>query len=867
MIDETIFQYRIIEKLGSGGMGEVYLAEDTRLNRKVALKFLPDHFMADDILKARFKREAQAAAKLNHTNIVTIYEVNEHKGRPFIAMEYVEGETLQKVIKEGKLTVSEAVNLTMQICEGLNEAHTAGVVHRDIKPGNIIIDRKNKARLLDFGLATVTGEKTLTQTGSTLGTIEYMSPEQVKGEKTDRRSDIFSLGVMFYQMITGQLPFKGDFVAGVIYSIINENPEPLSRYKSGVMGELQQIIDKALSKDPSLRYQHADEMLADLKRLQTEAAPLKKSRFGLWIVAAIIIVIGGYFGYTQLIKEKPKSVIPKRLVVLPFKNLGESSKDYFASGITEEITSRLSNIKGLAVVSSATAFRYRDSEKTTRQIGEELDTEFIVNGSVQWQEKPEGEKRFKITTHLIKTDDDVSIWSKTYDTVMTEIFSVQSEIAENVSTQMGIKLNVIERKEVWEQYTNSQEAYDFYLQGQSFTGRNAGYASMTDHRLAAEMYNKAIALDSGFVRAYSRLSWSYNLQWQNGDQSDSIKQKAYMTVQKIQELAPDTKEAGRVLANYYHFILDDPKKALDQLDKTYGDDRENLDYLYTSHIYLRRLGKWDEALKRKRISVEREPKRINGIYTLGIDCLYMRLYEEAERHFDKVIEMQPDFFSPYAWKVHLYLNWMGDIGKARETMRQSYGKVNSTRWRSYQQWLDIMEGKFDLALSRVSIPPYDSLNYYYGRGQIYRYTKQAVLMRAHLDSALALLEKSLIENPDDADAHSLKGIACAGLGRKDEAIREGKKAIELAPLEKRPIGNTDYLEYLLQIYIILDEQKKALEMLEHCLSLQTGFGLVLVFIDPDYAPMLDYPGFDKIVEKYGNEYARDLWDKHRSKSI
>ncbi|UCC79089.1 MAG: protein kinase [Candidatus Zixiibacteriota bacterium] len=867
MINETVFQYRIIEKLGSGGMGEVYLAEDTRLNRRVALKFLPDQYINDDDLKTRFMREARAAAKLNHTNIVTIYEVNEHKGRPFIAMEYVEGESLQKVIKAGKLTISEAVNLTMQICEGLNEAHTAGVVHRDIKPGNIIIDKKRSPRLLDFGLATVTGEKTLTQTGSTLGTIEYMSPEQVKGEKTDRRSDIFSLGVMFYQMITGQLPFKGDFVAGVIYSIINENPEPLSRYKSGIMGSLQQIIDKVLSKDPSLRYQHADEMLADLRRLQTETASAGKSRFGLWVAAAIIVVVGGYFGYSQLIKEEPKPSGPKRLVVLPFKNMGESNKDYFVSGMTEEITSRLSNIKGLAVVSSATANRYRDSEKSTRQIGEELDTEFIVNGSVQWQEEPEGEKRFKITTHLIKTDDDVSIWSKTYDTVMTEIFSVQSDIAENVSTQMGIKLDVIERKEVWERYTNSQEAYDFYLQGQRFSGRYGGFGSIIDYRLAAEMYNKAIALDSGFVRAYYSLSWSYNMQWGRGDHSDSVKQKALWAAKKTQELAPGTKMAGRAMANYYFKCLNDPKRALEKLDETYADDPENRLYLGASHNYLRAMGKWEEALKRKRIYVEKNPKRISGYFDLGQDCLYLRLYEEAEKHFDKVIEMQPDFFTAYYRKVELYLNWMGDIGKAREAMRQSYGKVDSTRWRSTQRWLDVMEGKFDLALSRVSIPPYDSLYYYLLKGAIYRCMRRPDMMRVYFDSAFVHVEKFLLENPDDADAHSYMGIVCAGLGRKNEAIREGKKAIELAPIEKDAFDKYDYLDYLLLIYIQLNEQEEALKILDDILSLHTNKDLPLVLIDPEYAPMLDYPGFDKIVEKYGNEYARDLWDKHQSKSI
>jgi non-specific serine/threonine protein kinase len=866
MIGETVSHYKIIEKLGSGGMGEVYLAEDTKLNRRVALKFLPSQLVSDEEFKARFTREAQAAAKLNHPNIITIYEVSEHDGRPYFAMEHIEGESLREIIKSGELSTDRAIDIIMQICEGLQAAHKAGIVHRDVKPSNILIDKDDRCRILDFGLAAIQTEEKLTKSGSSVGTVNYMSPEQVQGEKVDHRSDIFSLGVVLYEMITGQLPFKGEYDAAVVYSIINDAPEPLARYKSAVTGALQQIIDKALSKDPSLRYQHADGMLADLKRLQIETAPVKKGRFGLWIAAAIIVMVGGYFGYTQLIKEEPKPAAARRLVVLPFKNMGESSRDYFAAGITEEITSRLSNIEGLAVVSNATANRYRDSEKTTRQIGEELSTEFIVNGSVQWQEESEGEKRFKITTHLIETDDDVAIWSKTYDTVMTEIFSVQSDIAENVSTQMGIKLDVIERKEVWERYTNSQDAYDFFLKGQSFSGRYGGFGTITDYRLAAEMYNKAIALDSGFVRAYSILSRSYCMQWELGDHSDSVKQNALWVAQKIQELAPDTKEAGRAMADYYYFCLSDPKRALDKLTKTYEDDFENISYLHASHNYLRRMGNWDEAIKIKRIIVERQPKRISSVFDLGQDCLYMRRYEEAEKHFDKVIEMQPDFINAYQLKVNLHINWMGDIEKARATMRESYGKVDSTRLRYYAQWLDIMEGKFDLALSRVSIPPYDSLDYYFDRGQIYKCMKQPDLMRAYFDSAYAHVEKFLLENPDDAAAHSYMGVIYAGLGRKNEAIREGKKAVELAPIEKDAFRNYAHLDYMLQIYIILDEQEDALKMLEHCLTLQTRFGLAHVFIDPDYAPMLDYPGFDKIVEKYANEYARDLWEKHRQGS-
>jgi serine/threonine protein kinase len=280
-----VSHYRIIEKIGAGGMGEVYLAEDTELNRKVALKFLPPHLCQDADCRTRFKREAQAAAKLNHPNIVTIYEVSEFNGRPFFAMEHVEGQSLRDLIKAKELPIERVIELAIQICEGLHKAHQSGIVHRDVKPANILIDADGRAKILDFGLASVTGSDHLTKTGSTLGTIGYMSPEQAKGEEVDQRSDIFSLGVVLYEMITSKSPFKTDNDAATLRNITDQEPEPLARYKAGVSSELQIIISKALQKDGALRYQHADELSADLKSVrstgETSAATRALSRSNL----------------------------------------------------------------------------------------------------------------------------------------------------------------------------------------------------------------------------------------------------------------------------------------------------------------------------------------------------------------------------------------------------------------------------------------------------------------------------------------------------------------------------------------------------------------------------------------------------------
>ncbi len=406
--------YKIISKIGAGGMGEVYLAEDTKLRRRVALKFLPHHYAGDKDLRERFTREAQAAAKLDHPNIVPVYEVGEYQGRPYFAMAHIEGKSLREVIKDGKLDTDDAIGLTMQILDGLEKAHAAGVVHRDIKPGNIIVDKDDRARLVDFGLAMVAGEEKLTKTGSTLGTVGYMSPEQVTGKACDHRSDLFSVGVILYEMLTGRRPFEGDNDAAIARAITDSTPEPVARYKSGTTGELQQIVDKALSKDPALRFQTAAGMLADLRRLKMVHVPGKKRKLGIWAAAAVLIIVGGYLGYAQFLKKNPKPAGPKRLVVLPFDNLGDSTQAYFASGLSDEIISRLSRIGGLSVVSRLSAARLKQAGIDLKKIGDSLGAEFVLDASARYQIDGDGNRHVRLTTQLINVKEDRIIWSQTY---------------------------------------------------------------------------------------------------------------------------------------------------------------------------------------------------------------------------------------------------------------------------------------------------------------------------------------------------------------------------------------------------------------------------------------------------------------------
>ncbi|MBI4549053.1 MAG: protein kinase, partial [Ignavibacteriae bacterium] len=444
MIEQTISHYKILEKLGEGGMGVVYKAHDTKLDRIVALKFLPQYLSTDVNEKERFYHEARAASALLHANVAVIFEVNEHEGRIFLAMEYVEGQTLKKLIEAGDpLSIKKVLDIAIQSCDGLVAAHDKGIVHRDIKSDNIMITAKGQLKIMDFGLAKVKGATKLTKAGSTLGTAAYMSPEQAQGEEVDHRSDIFSFGVVLYELLTGRLPFKGEHHAALMYSLINEEPPPVARFNEKVTQELQHIVSKALAKDKQDRYQHADDLLADLRRerkqleyaragyattrsvTQTVPVAQPKKQFKKYIVLAgtllMVIVLAAIVlfmrrGSTEAVSTEPAR---KMLAVLPFENLGTAEQEYFADGITEEVTSRLSGLSGLGVIARTSAMQYKKTTKTLQQIGSELGVAYVLQGTIRWGTTPEGGVRVRVNPALIKVSDATQLWSQPYDAVFS----------------------------------------------------------------------------------------------------------------------------------------------------------------------------------------------------------------------------------------------------------------------------------------------------------------------------------------------------------------------------------------------------------------------------------------------------------------
>ena len=474
MMGKTISHYKIIEKLGRGGMGVVYKAEDTKLQRMVALKFLPLDVAGDDELRQRFINEARTASALNHANICTIHAVEDGE-QPFIAMEFVAGRELREIVgATGPVAPTKAINYATQIAEGLWAAHKKGIVHRDIKPANIMVTDDGLVKVMDFGLAKKKGQPALTKTGSTIGTIAYMSPEQARNEQVDHSSDIFSFGAVLYELCSGRQPFAGDYEAATLYSVVHEQPEELP---DGVPSELQHIVFKCLEKEVNNRYQSSEELLVDLRQIQrkqvshefTDGATHRprgaKKRMLLPVIflGVVILAVTCYFLFVSSQKESAPE--RKMLVVLPFENLGQPEQAYFAAGMTEEITSRLAAVRGLGVISRTSAAQYNRTGKTIKEIGDDFGVNYVLDGTVRWNRGAGGDNKVRITPELIGVSDDTQLWSERYVRVIDDIFVVQSEIAAQVVQKLGVTLLTHDQQIIEAKPTENLAAYDYITCG------------------------------------------------------------------------------------------------------------------------------------------------------------------------------------------------------------------------------------------------------------------------------------------------------------------------------------------------------------------------------------------------------------------
>jgi len=721
MIGKTISHYKILEKLGGGGMAIVYKALDLKLDRFVALKFLPQHLTTSEEEKHRFIHEAKAASSLDHSNICNIYEIDENEdGQLFIAMAYYDGETLTEKVKNGPLSVCDAIETAIQIGQGLQHAHEEDIIHRDIKSANIIITNRGEVKIVDFGIAKAAGRTQLTKEGAKLGTVAYMSPEQVGGRETDRRTDIWSLGVVIYEMITGQIPFDGEYDQSVMYAICTKSPQPVTGLRKGVSVELERIIDKCLKKSPADRYQHIDELIVDLKGLKGESTGTtylekgqKKRSIYLLLPTAflliIVLVMAGYFFSKP--GETNGSTWENSIAVLPFTDLSpEKDQDYFCDGIIEQILTNLANQKKLKVIARSSVMRYKDTDKSISQIGEELNVANILAGSAS-----KIGNRVRINTSLVKSEDGAQIWAKNYDYdyQIDSVYAIYDDISVRISAILLSKLSAQEIEEIKSRRPLNTEAYEYYMKGTYFHLNKFLWAtrSMEDFYTSERMLKKAIALDPNYVLSYTSLTDLYN-SYYNLNAKDEVEKKKFLDLQetyieKAYKLDQNSAEVNMVMgfvqeakgepekAYEFHkkaFLLRQDswiynsladfyrKRGLHQLVNKYFTKAIELNPLYPAFYFRRalsflRLGEIEKAETDLQEALEINPDHRGALQSYGMLLIILKKYNKAEKIISRLKQIFPEWNGTQRLGA-LLLAAKGEREKALEIMQDGEDKSN-----------------------------------------------------------------------------------------------------------------------------------------------------------------------------------------------
>lgn len=642
MLKEKISQYYLLEKLGAGGMGEVYLAEDTNLGRTVALKILPTDVAHDRERLRRFLQEARAAAALHHPNVAHIYEIGEFGGINFIAMEYVEGQTLDAKISRHPLSTVQIIEIGIEIADALTEAHAKGITHRDIKPTNIILTPRGGLKVLDFGLAKVTAvggaepqpaasdvsTQIKTTPGLVIGTVQYMSPEQALGREVDYRSDIFSLGVMLYEMATGKLPFSGKTATEIIDRITHTQPEAIARFNYNIPAELEHIIRKCLEKDRERRYQSSHDLLIDLRNLQRDsnasAGTAARSR-----------------------RQRSRKVISS-LAVLPFVNASaDPNAEYLSDGITESIINSLAQLPQLRVMARSTVFRYKGREVDPQEVGRDLNVRAVLAGRVLRL----GD-RLIIKTELVDTSDGAQIWGEQYNRSPSDILVVQEEIAREISEKLQVKLTAQEQKRLIKRHTENTEAYEAYLKGRYYLNKRTG----EDFKKGIEYFQQAIEKDPRYALAYAGLADSYILlaTYNILPPTEAIP-KARMAAMKALEIDDKLAEAHISLATiegeheWNWSIAEKEFKQAIKINPNYAIAHQ----WYGEYLVV--MGRFDEALAGIKRAHQLDPLSLVVNLALGDVFYYRRRYDEAIKQYGKTLEIDSNFAWAHSWLGSAYL--------------------------------------------------------------------------------------------------------------------------------------------------------------------------------------------------------------------
>jgi len=887
MVGKIIAHYRIESLIGIGGMGEVYLAYDERLGRKAALKLLPNSLTTDETQLSRFKNEARTASGLNHPNILTVYEIGAEGNVQFIAMEFIEGVTLRAALASGRMSAHQALDIAVQIASALAAAHEAGVVHRDIKPENIMLRPDGYAKVLDFGIAKLTEQSrasqdhsvettSLLQTrpGMVLGTMHYMSPEQARGQKVDARSDIWSLGVVLYEVLTGSPPFRGETPSDCIAAILTAEPAPLSSISPDVPTKLESILQKALRKNTDERYQTSNDMLGELRSLkgkleverslsQTKSrgesivTKIKRPKRPLLVslVAALLgaVVVACLFFFVV----PARSANEKSIAVLPFENLSEDkSNAYFADGIQDEILTRLSKIADLKVISRTSTQRYKRTHQKLLEIANQLGVANLLEGSVQ-----KTNDQVRVNVQLIRAANDSHLWAETYDRKLTDIFSVESEVAKAIADQLRVKLTGQEVEIITAKPTNNPQAYDAYLRGLAYTLKTGNSPANT---LAAQKYLKeAVRLDPKFAVAWALLSYVDALGYLtlSLQPTDALRDETRQAAQTALALQPNLGEAILAKGYYYYACLKEFDAAVHYFEQA-RQFLPNSSQIPESLAYVaRRRGQWEQSELYFNEAERLDPRNASLLTQHAQSYMIVRRFPEALRKFDQVLDVIPDDVDTLAQQAGI-AQAQGDLTRAGALLAPLHPTADDTgalEIQIYQAILERRPAEMIAQLSEVLANPDPALGYNNGElrfwlGWAQNVAGEHAAAQKSWQQARIELEPFLKEQPDNYLLIGDLALVMMGLGDKAAAFALSEQAMKVLPLEKDAVDGPAPIEVFARVAAQLGEPDRAIATLQKLLSIPSEGALAsrvpltpaLLRLDPMFDPLRNDQRFQKL---------------------
>ena len=867
MIGRTIGHYKITQHLASGGMGEVYVALDTRSERKAVLKLLPARFTSDPDRINRFQQEARALVALNHPNILTTYEIGEEDSTYYIASELVEGETLRQRLDRPRLELKEAVDIAIQVASALASAHEAGVVHRDIKPENIMLRRDGYVKVLDFGIAKLAEQElpseiepeealglVATHVGSILGTVRYMSPEQARGEPVDHRTDIWSLGVVLYEMVTGYAPFAGDTPKDVISAALTSEPAPIARNGTKVPFEFREIISRALRKDREERYGGMHGMLEALRILHRKlefSAELEHAPFWLrWIrepVALLLILLVTILAVTLPLfwnRSKPQETIGKSsIAVLPLENLSEEkSNAYFVDGIQDEILARLSKIADLKVISRTSTQKYKSAPANLRDVAQQLGVSNILEGSVQ-----KTADKVRISVQLINATNDSHLWAETYDRKLIDTFQVESDVAENIAGVLEAKLTGKERASISSPGTDNLQAYEAYLHAVALRSSR----STEDEQRYLDFSRRAVELDPQYAQAWSNLAIAEANWYLYPERNEAQKERARVAAETALRLAPESADARTAIGTYYYHCLHDFDRALQNFAVARQLAPSDSKVIGSIAFVKRRQGKMEEAIALQKQATELDPLNEATWIDLARSFAGIRKFTEARSTLDHALKIVPNNSDVLAQKAETYIA-AGDLPAAWQIVKNLRFAPDPRSCGTYVNLL-IFQRRFDDAIAFVSsaieqekdIAPIFLAVAHAALGHLYWLKGQQEQAQVFLLQAEVEAKKLYRRDQGPLLSETLMAIE-AELGRRDEVQRFAQADLKVIGPDRWQLPYEK--ECIARAYITLGDVDHALPLLSDALRAPCVLPLTPAHLrlDPFYDSLRNDARFQKL---------------------